>query len=69
MTYASQQLADALQELAREPIDKKGYGITKIPSTLDAKDADLEFPPAVAKFLEATSTYSESTKAVSIGVY
>lgn len=69
MIYASQQLADALQELAKESKDNRAESITRIPSTLDAKDADLEFPPAVAKFLDATSTYSEATKAVSIGIY
>lgn len=69
MTYASQQLADALQELAREPIDKKGYGITRVPSTIDTRDKDLVFPPAVASFLEETNRYTESTRAVSVGVY
>lgn len=69
MTYASQQLADALQELAKETEDKKGYSVTRIPAAIDTTDSGLVFPPAVANFLESTNRYSESTRAVSVGVY
>ena len=69
MTYASQQLAEALQELAKEPMDNKGYGTTRVPSVIDTRDNRLEFPPAVASFLEKTNRYTEATKAVSVGVY
>lgn len=69
MTYASQQLADALQELASETGSGKNYSATKIPTSIDAKDSTLELPPAVASFLETTSIYSAATKSVSIGVY
>ena len=69
MTCASQQLADALQELAREPKDRAVYGITKIPSTIDANDRGLVFPAPVADFLGEMKRYSESAKSVSVGVY
>ena len=69
MTYASQQLADALQELAREPKDRAVYGTTKIPSTIDANDRGLVFPAPVAEFLNEMERYSESAKSVSVGVY
>lgn len=71
MTYASQQLADALLELelAKNAETKKGYSVTKIPTSIDARDSTLKFPEAVAKFLETSRDYSASTKAVSLGVY
>lgn len=69
MTYASQLLADALQELAREAIENKGYGVTRVPSTIDTKDKRLEFPLEVASFLDKANRYTEATKAVSVGVY
>lgn len=68
MTYASQQLADALQDLAREP-SRAGYGTTKVPSTIDARDEALVFPASVAEFLGEMKRYSESAKSVSVGVY
>jgi len=69
MTYASQQLAAALQELAKEPSHQKGYGTTRVPLAIDTSDKRLVFPPAVASFLENTNRYTEATKAVSVGVY
>jgi hypothetical protein len=69
MTYARQQLAEALQELAKEPIHQKGDGTTRVPSAIDTSDKRLVFPPAVANFLENTNRYTEATKSVSVGVY
>ena len=69
MTYSSQQLADALQELSKEPVAQDTYGTSPVSAVLDAKDRDLVFPPSVAEFLDEMKRYGESAKSISVGVY
>ena len=67
MTYASQQLAEALQKLVREADHPHDYSKRDLPASIETKD--VNFPSAVADFLEKTSHYSEQTKTVSAGIY
>ncbi len=67
MTYASQQLAEALQKLVREADLPHDYTKRDLPVSIETKD--FQFPPAVAEFLEKTGHYTEKTKAVSMGIY
>ncbi len=67
MTYASLQLAEALQELVREADRPHDYSNHRLPVSIEPKD--IPFPPAVAEFLEKTSHYAELTKTVSVGIY
>jgi hypothetical protein len=67
MTYASQQLAEALQKLVREADLPHDYSKRDLPVSIETKD--VKFPPAVAEFLEKTSHYTEQTKTVSVGKY
>ena len=67
MTYASQQLAEALQNLARDADLPHDYSKRELPVSIKTKD--VQFPAAVAAFLEKTSHYTEQTKTVSIGIY
>jgi hypothetical protein len=67
MTYASQQLAEALQKLAHEAEHSQNYSNCCHQVSLDTED--VQFPPAVAEFLENTGKYTEQTKTVSVGIY
>ncbi len=67
MTYASQQLAEALQQLAREAERPHDYSKRELPVSIETKE--VQFPAAVAKFLEKTSYYTAQTKSVSVGIY
>ncbi len=69
MTYASQQLAAALQELANEPKDRANYGAFMNPTTIDVNDCTFDFPAPVAIFLDEIKRYSESAKSISVGIY
>ncbi len=66
MTYASQQLAEALQELVREA-EIPHYSQRQLPASIEING--IQFPQTVAEFLNKTSHYAEQTKAVSIGIY
>ncbi len=67
MTYASQQLADALQKLAQESNRAHGYATRERSTSVEA--TNVEIPPAVADFLKKTSQYRDQTKSVNIGHY
>lgn len=67
MTYASQQLAEALQQLVRDAAVPHDYSNHPLPASIETQ-VD-KFPPAVADFLEKTSNYAARTKSVSVGVY
>ncbi len=67
ITYASQQLAEALQKLAREADLPRDYSQRQLPVSIETQD--VQFPAAVADFLKKTSHYTEQTKTVSIGIY
>jgi hypothetical protein len=67
MTYASQQLSEALQELVREPEVPQDYTNRRLPISIET-DGN-QFPPAVADFLARTNRYSAETRGVSVGIY
>lgn len=67
MTYASKQLAEALQQLTREAEAPRDYTTPRLPDTIEIKE--LQFPPTVAEFLTQASDYSKQTKSVSVGIY
>jgi hypothetical protein len=67
MTYTSQQLAEALQKLARDgELPRESYAKRELP---DSIETDIQFPSAVAEFLDVTSQYNEQTRTVSVGIY
>jgi len=67
MTYASQQLSEALQELVREPEVPQDYTNRPLPVSIEADEN--QFPAAVADFLTQTSLYTAQTRSVSVGIY
>ena len=67
MTYASQKLAEALQQLAREVDRPQDYTKCELPTSIETKE--VQFPAAVAEFLQKTSHYTAQTKNVSVGIY
>lgn len=69
MTDASQQLANALQELSKAPAQKGECATSPVPATFDTHDSGLAFPLSVAEFLDEMHRYTESAKSVSVGVY
>lgn len=67
MTYASQQLAEALQKLSCDANLSYDYSKRELPASIETED--LLFPAAVADFLTKTSDYTEQTRTVSVGIY
>ena len=67
MTYATQQLAKALQELVARSQGNATYAGKDVPKDLSTED--LAFSQEVADFVASRRAYGEKTRNVSVGTY
>lgn len=67
MTYATKQLTQALQDLTTRTQQSEPESATEIPAIISSER--LQFSKEVEMFLEAKQSYSQKTRAVSVGSY
>jgi Spy/CpxP family protein refolding chaperone len=67
MTYATQQLTNALQELTSRSHSEKNDAGHNLPYLITSEQLDLS--KEVEAYLEQKQDYSQRTRAVSIGSY
>lgn len=69
MTYSSQKLADALQQVVNQERNNDEAIDTTFSMQISKEDLAAQSNPSVSRFIHERAAYRESTRTVSIGHY